>query len=104
MSYKSSSESKGVCLRQREAVKQFPLSQRGRRQRRQGVVLPIEEGPDLTGLSIKWQAASFFYDATLPDNPGTVAAAPFGNGELIGTASTVHCFTVFHAALRRHDR
>jgi len=73
-------------------VKKFPLSQRGWRQRRLGVVLPIEEDPDSAGLYLKRHAASFFDHATVPDNPRAVGAAPFCKGELLATASTVQFF------------
>jgi hypothetical protein len=87
----------------------FPLSQRGRRRSDSGRVaargLSCELGKASPQRIVSQMAPSSSLGLLASrDNPRALGAAPFSKGEFLATGGSAHFFTVFHAALRRHER
>ncbi len=80
-----------------EAVKKFPLSQRGRRRSDSGRVaargLCCEFGKALPQHVVsRWGAPPSLGLPTWPDNPRAFGAAPFSKGEFLSIAGPSHFF------------
>ena len=80
------------CSPPREAVKKFPLSQRGRRRSRPGVVLRIRETSPQRRVSQMDPPSSLGLPGSR-DNPRALGAAPFFKGEFLAPAGSGHFFT-----------
>ena len=86
-----------------EAVKKFPLNERGRRRSRPGVVLRIAKASPQRIVSRIAPGSCLGFPAS-PDNPRAFGAAPFSKGEFHATAGPGNLFTGAEAEGRGEPR